>query len=78
MPKYMFVLMYADRSILGVFSSGKKLADAAKNISASKMSECVVHCVDPDKMYQGPYVAGYDHQGTMLNEFLHTPLATMD
>ena len=76
--KNSFVLMYADRSILGVFSSGKKLADAAKDISASKMSECVVHCVNMDKIYPGPYVAGYDHQGTMLNEFLHTALATMD
>ena len=74
--KHVYMLFIHPYTIMGVFTTGKKLADAAKNISPMQQQACMVHHVPIDQL--AGHVGGHDHQGTWLNEFLATPAAQSD
>lgn len=74
-----YILIYDPEglnSIMGVYTSGKKLADAAEDVDPTFKSQCLVKAVPLD-MWCG-HVGGHDYQGTTLNEFLHCPVAQDD
>jgi len=63
-------------SILGVFTSGKKLADAAALLKPRLADDCLVKTVPVDDLRNNE--AGHDHQGTRLSEFLAAPISKDD
>lgn len=74
-----YILIYDPEnlnSILGVFTSGKKLADAVPNIDADLVDDCMVKIVPVDDLRNTE--AGHDYQGTRLNEFLAAPISKDD
>ena len=64
-------------SIIGVFDSGKQLADAAVTLAPKHQADCLVK-IAPANQLSPTVAAGFDHQGTRLNEFLHTPASRDD
>lgn len=77
--KRSFILIYEPdglNSIMGVYTSGLKLATAVKDLLPNFRRDCLVKIVPVDTWCG--HVGGHDHQGTMLNEFLHCPVASDD
>lgn len=74
--KHSYILIqksgYTD-AIMGVFESGKKLADAASGLKGDYLVKTV-----PMNMLDTRQHAGFDHQGTRLAEFLACPVAKDD
>ena len=74
-----YILIYDPEhknSILGVFTSGKKLADAAARLKTDFADKCLVKTVPVDDLAVGR--TGHDYQGTRLNEFLACPISRDD
>jgi hypothetical protein len=75
-----YILFYAPEivgSVIGVFTSGKKLADAAATLSGQVRAQCLVKTVPVDQLHINSGV-GHDYQGTRLSEFLACPIAQDD
>lgn len=63
-------------SILGTFTSGKKLANAVPQIDSDLLEDCMVKVVPVNSVRNTE--TGHDYQGMHLNEFLSTPFAKND
>lgn len=75
-----YILFYDPESlnaVIGVFTSAKKLADAAATLSDKVQAECLVKTVPVDQLHTNAGV-GHDYQGTRLSEFLACPIAQDD
>jgi hypothetical protein len=78
--KHNYVLIFdpeGSASVLGVFESGKKLADAAKALPPGVENECLVKRVPLNELSPNQ-LAGFDFVGTTLSEFLHCPVSQDD
>lgn len=64
-------------SVLGVFDTGKQLTDAVADMDAAIRANCLVQAI-PVNLVARNLFTGHDWMGTVLNEWLHCPIAQDD